>query len=376
MIGLGRRWRQNAPGSGRTVQSAISMLPQNIQAAVTAALRDPEKLTRSLGMQSTERPDRGRAPAPPAEVPPYLFVVRSGQALTFNSLRGLAWARPDLLGVVFDRRWMGERRGQNRPGHAERRRAERRGPTPEAAWTKRGFVLASCALPSQPAPVPPVGGPPRLADSTVPAESVRAPARQAVPAPTGGVPHPAAPIERATMAGVPSRSRSVGRAVLGLGTLLLVGAVAAAGFDRWSREHSANVTESTPLGGPSPAFAPAPPGIVRAEPPPSVPRAPAPTLAPPSPEPLPTRVARRDPPPAVAQPVVPAEPVGAAGVAVDQCVTPTSPTVAIQSGEVLGALVGVKIDADSRPPRCLFVVERGDGTLWVVDSSRVEARAR
>jgi hypothetical protein len=63
-------------------------------------------------------------------------------------------------------------------------------------------------------------------------------------------------------------------------------------------------------------------------------------------------------------------------VAVDACVTPTSPTVAVQSGEVLGALVGVKIDADSRPPRCLFVVERVDGTLWVVDSSRVEARAR
>jgi hypothetical protein len=48
--------------------------------------------------------------------------------------------------------------------------------------------------------------------------------------------------------------------------------------------------------------------------------------------------------------------------------------MAVREGEVLGALVNVKIDADAQPPRCLFVVERVDGTLWVVDSSRVEAR--
>jgi hypothetical protein len=66
----------------------------------------------------------------------------------------------------------------------------------------------------------------------------------------------------------------------------------------------------------------------------------------------------------------------AAGVPVEQCVVPTSPTVAVQNGETLGEVVGVKIDADSRPPRCLFVVERSDGTLWVVDSSRAQARAR
>jgi hypothetical protein len=60
----------------------------------------------------------------------------------------------------------------------------------------------------------------------------------------------------------------------------------------------------------------------------------------------------------------------------DRCVRPASPTVAVRDGAVLGALVDVKIDARSRPPRCLFVVERGDGTLWVVDSSRVQATAR
>ena len=60
----------------------------------------------------------------------------------------------------------------------------------------------------------------------------------------------------------------------------------------------------------------------------------------------------------------------------EQCVAPTSPTMAVQHGEMLGEVVGVKIDANSRPPRCLFVVQRVDGTLWVVDSSRAQARAR
>lgn len=347
LIGGRKRGR---PGPGRTVRAAIPMLPPDIQAVVTAALwRDEEDSIQPHGAKPADRLGLERASVPPLTgAPPYLFVVRSGQALTFNSLRELAWARPDLLGVVFDRRWMGERRGQNRSGHAERRCTQRRRTVPESSWTKRGFMLASAGTPVQPA---------------------SAPSRNPLP-------HPAVPVERAEVAPVPSRSRSVGRAVLGLGTVLLVGAVAAAGFDRWAREHSANVTESTLSGGPSPALPPALPGIVRAEPPPPVLTAPAPTLARPSPEPPPTRLARRDPPPAVARPVAPAEPVGAAGVAVAQCVTPTSPMVAVRSGEVLGALVGMKIDADSRPPRCFFVVKRGDGTLWVIDSSRAEARAR
>lgn len=46
----------------------------------------------------------------------------------------------------------------------------------------------------------------------------------------------------------------------------------------------------------------------------------------------------------------------------------------MRGGEVLGALVNARIDASAQPPRCLFVIERRDGTLWVVDSSRVEAR--
>jgi len=41
---------------------------------------------------------------------------------------------------------------------------------------------------------------------------------------------------------------------------------------------------------------------------------------------------------------------------------------------VLGALVNARIDESAQPPRCLFVVERRDGTLWVVESSRVEVR--
>ncbi|MGH7357750.1 MAG: hypothetical protein ACREJR_02930 [Candidatus Rokuibacteriota bacterium] len=50
--------------------------------------------------------------------------------------------------------------------------------------------------------------------------------------------------------------------------------------------------------------------------------------------------------------------------------------VAIQGEEVLGAVVGVKIDANARPPRCLFVIEREGGVQWVVDSARVQVRPR
>jgi hypothetical protein len=61
-------------------------------------------------------------------------------------------------------------------------------------------------------------------------------------------------------------------------------------------------------------------------------------------------------------------------VAVERCVTPSQRTLAVRDGEVLGVLVNARIDESAQPPRCLFVVERQDGTLWVVESSRVEAR--
>jgi hypothetical protein len=55
-------------------------------------------------------------------------------------------------------------------------------------------------------------------------------------------------------------------------------------------------------------------------------------------------------------------------------VTPAQRTLAMRGEEVLGALVNVKLDTSAQPPRCLLVVERLDGSLWIVDSSRVEVR--
>ena len=107
LLVIGIRRRHAAP-PGRTARAAMPMLPADVQAAVTEALRDQEDSTQVREMGSAGGSGRVWRAVAPAEVPPYLFVVRSGQVLTFNSLRELAWTRPDLLGVVFDRRWMGD----------------------------------------------------------------------------------------------------------------------------------------------------------------------------------------------------------------------------------------------------------------------------
>ena len=166
------------------------MLPPDVQAAVTAALQE------EAGSIQGDRP--GRARETPAAVPPYLFVVRSDKPGTFSSLRKLAWTRPDLLGVVFDRRWMGERRSQGQPERTGRRCAERRRPAPERSWTTRGFVLVAPAAPSRPLPAPSVSLPSRPTVSATQAKSA-------------GAGH-----------GTRSRRRAV---ALGLGTLSLFAAV-------------------------------------------------------------------------------------------------------------------------------------------------------
>ena len=146
VIGLMRWRRPRRVAPGLTARAAFSMLPPDVQAAVTAALREEEDSIQALHAKQADRP--GRARATPAAVPPYLFVVRSDKPGTFSSLRKLAWTRPDLLGVVFDRRWMGERRSQGQPERTGRRCAERRRPAPERSWTTAWFRArrARCAL--------------------------------------------------------------------------------------------------------------------------------------------------------------------------------------------------------------------------------------
>ena len=103
------------------------------------ALREEEDSIQALHAEQADRPDRARAT--PAAVPPYLFVVRSDKPGTFSSLRKLAWTRPDLLGVVFDRRWMGEHA-------AKASRSARADDAPSACGQNRsgaGLGVASCS---------------------------------------------------------------------------------------------------------------------------------------------------------------------------------------------------------------------------------------
>jgi hypothetical protein len=45
-----------------------------------------------------------------------------------------------------------------------------------------------------------------------------------------------------------------------------------------------------------------------------------------------------------------------------------------ESGRELGPWVGVEVDPTTSPDRCLYVVRRTDGTLWVIDSAKVRIR--
>jgi hypothetical protein len=349
------------------------MLPPHVQAPVKAALAEREASGQEFGAQRSDPPGVAGRPSRVPAASPYLFVVRSGAAPVFSSLRELAWSRPDLLGVVFDRRWMGDRRARQHPVRPERRGTERRRGTPESTWDRRGFLLV------RPAPAP-----------STPVRSAASQSRRAVWS------------EPVQMRAVASRLRSRGPAVaFGLGTAGLLGAISATGVylgavdtplrtTEWALSAVlSSVPDSKVSGQPEsgPPVTPAP--RVEAAPSPSVESAPkvapapsppverAPSVARAEPEkPAPSRVPRRAGSVAIPRAVAPAEPEGAAGVPIGRCVAPTSPTVAVQGDKVLGTVVGVKIDADSRPPRCLFVVERHDKALWVVDSSRAEIRPR
>jgi hypothetical protein len=82
-------------------------------------------------------------------------------------LQQMARARPDLVGVVLDRRWLGERRHRHEPGYPERRGGERRCAVPDGTWTRRGFLLVESQKASERA-----GTLPRAAPATPPARPV------------------------------------------------------------------------------------------------------------------------------------------------------------------------------------------------------------
>ena len=175
LLGLIGRRTVHVPGAGRTVRAALPMLPPDVQSAVATALQaqEAEDSVPALGEGRAEADRAGARVAVPAEVPPYLFVVRQDQPHTFSSLRDLAWSRPDLLGVVFDRRWMGDRRCKREPGRAERRCADRRRDSVERTWTRHGFVLVRPAAPARPLPAPSVRPPARPAVSAAPVTTLK-----------------------------------------------------------------------------------------------------------------------------------------------------------------------------------------------------------
>ena len=374
------RRRSRAAPLGRTGSRALALLPSHVQAAVRESLH----ATHENSTQARPSLEPGSAAA---LEPPYLFVVKKGQSPTFTSLRELAWVRPDLLGVVFDRRWMGQRRTQNHPTSIERRRAARRRAGPD--WTKSGFVLTA------PTRAPAVGMAPRPAQPS-PARAM--PAVPAIPSPKVVPPRPTVAPPRTVLAAPGSRRRR--RVVaLGVGFGVLLAAASAVGlYLRWQGlgpsvewlDPSAKRIQAILSSSLASALSIVPGAPARPDPTP-VPPPPRPTASrpdlrsPPHPAPqppsapraaLPALPASPVPPPADSGPALPAdaEPAASTGVAVDECVAPTVPTMAVRAGEVLGTLVNVKIDESAQSPRCLFVVERLDGTLWVVDSSRVEAR--
>ena len=122
-------WQDSTALARRIKRVAIAKLPRDIQSELMAA---------ALGEDPSGQPPESSA----AHSPRYVFVVKAGKPLTFNALREVASPRPDLLGVTFDRRWMGDRRLQQGSGHVEQRRRQRRSRTVDSEWLRSGFVLS------------------------------------------------------------------------------------------------------------------------------------------------------------------------------------------------------------------------------------------
>jgi hypothetical protein len=332
------------------------MLPPDVRTAVATAFQEHESLLDVRDGVTADQAALGvRRVAVPAAVPPYLFVVRHDRPDAFSSLRELAWSRPDLLGVVFDRRWMGDRRCKHESGRAERRSSERRRAATVRSWDKLGFLLAAPPEPSPPIPTADVRG----------RASLDGAARGTEPLVSAAHAVSRAPVR-------PGWDHR--RIVPGLLFLLAAGAGAAAvvflsPLDRLADVYRTLSSVETPVApSPQPARSVAPP----LSPPVKAPA--RPTVVPPASDPGAHRAARQDPPEVVSTPIAPSRPAGGAGVPADQCVTPSPAAVALSGKEVLGPVVGVKVDATVEPHRCFYVVERDAGVQWVVDSARVELR--
>jgi hypothetical protein len=93
VIGLFRLRRRHAAPPGDTTRAAMPMLPPDIQAAINAVLRDQDDPAHVLDTRKLDPPSRAPAAVASASPPPYLFVVRAGEVLTFvRRVYGSLWA--------------------------------------------------------------------------------------------------------------------------------------------------------------------------------------------------------------------------------------------------------------------------------------------
>ena len=170
LLALVSRRTAHDPGVRRVARAALSMLPEDVRAAVTAVLRADSLQTPDL--TAAGGPESVGARPVPAANPPYLFVVHHDHPQAFSVLRDLAWTRPDLLGVVFDRRWMGDRRCRREVRREERRSGDRRRSPAAGVWNALGFTLVAADRPVRPPSTPSMALPPRPAVLIEPSSAV------------------------------------------------------------------------------------------------------------------------------------------------------------------------------------------------------------
>ena len=91
----------------------------------------------------------------------------------------------------------------------------------------------------------------------------------------------------------------------------------------------------------------------------------------------------RSPPPSDPSPAAGVLPPGVRGTEEpssreDRCVKPSPPVrvVGRESGTVLGLWVDVEAETRGGSQRCLYVIQRSEGVLWVIDASRVRIASR
>jgi hypothetical protein len=378
----------------------------------------PPSVRRSLESGDYHSPDAFDVAARP-QTQAYLLVVRPGEAQVFTALRDLVGLRTDLARVMWDRRWVGERRVGTQAVGIERRRRERR--TPQEAYGELGVLVVTPGGAMMPA-VPTLTRPGR-------AQPER-PAREPAPLPRPAV----AASERPIWIG--SRLAVWALLLVALGVVLIAmlqsreGQLAqrlSSAPGQWSGavgrsaqpagrpvvgpdagqipdEASASRAQREPVPVPVPSAANPPltaasPPLTVANPPltgtvqaPGAPTSPleqpgealpAATVPGPGETPAESRMPPSPAPPAETPRSNPGQVASAPSEArpapsarrrtrAQECKRPSAPVTVRQEGKVLGLWIDVEIDTSIQPSQCLYIVRRPDGSLRALLPGHVE----